>query len=72
MSLFLIKLHSQNRLLYLLPIDRGLINHPCILIRPDHLITDPQGDGGIVEHQILGHDGEDAIDADELEVFGLF
>ena len=64
-------LYPQNSILDLLSIDDRFIKHSSVLIGSNDFLVDFQWDGSVVEYEVFGHDGESAIETDELELFGL-
>ena len=70
-ALFLVVLDSEDRVLGLLTVDEGLFEGACVLVGTEDFVVDFEGDGGVVEDEVLGHDGEYAVDSLEFVLFGL-
>ncbi len=52
-------------------VDEGLFEGACVLVGTEDLVVDFEWDGGVVEDQVLGHDGEHTVDPLEFVLFGL-
>lgn len=52
-------------------VDEGLFEGAGVLVGAEDLVVDFERDGGVVEDEVLGHDGEHAVDPLEFVVFGL-